>query len=65
MIDLIGATVGMMAVMINALAIAGSLQLSLPQRLTFGAGAAAWVGLASGFAAAGALEFSPQQKGVR
>jgi hypothetical protein len=62
MIDLIGATVGMMAVMINALAIAGALQLSFPQRLTFGAVAGAWIGLASGLAAAGALEFSPQQK---
>lgn len=62
MIDLIGSIAGMMAIMINALAIAGALLLSLRQRLLFGAIAGAWVGLASGLGAAGALAFSPNQK---
>ena len=62
MIDLIGSIAGMMAIMINALAIAGALSLSLRQRLLFGAIAGAWVGLASGLGAAGALAFSPDQK---
>src|SRR5260370_35372921 len=62
MFDLIGATVGMIAIMVSVVAIAGALQLSLVQRLVFGAVAGVWVGLASGLAAAGALVFSPDQK---
>jgi hypothetical protein len=62
MLDLVGATVGMMAVMVSVVAIAGALQLSLVQRLVFGAVAGVWVGLASGLAAAGELVFSPDQK---
>jgi hypothetical protein len=58
MIDLIGSVAGMMAIMINVLAIAGALR----RRLLFGAIAGAWVGLASGLGAAGALAFSPDQK---
>jgi len=61
-IDLIGSITGMMAIMINALAIAGALSLSLRQRVLFGVIAGAWVGLASGLGAAGALAFSPDQK---
>ena len=61
MLDLIGSVVGMMAVMINLMAIAVALPLSLPQRLSIAAGAGAWVGLAGGLAAAGALMFSPAQ----
>src|SRR6478609_7481284 len=62
MLNLIGATVGMMAVAINLVAMAGVLPLSPPQRLVLAGGAGAWVGLAIGFGAAGALVFSPEQK---
>jgi hypothetical protein len=62
MLNLIGAIAGMMAIMINALAIADALKLSLRQRVLLGALAGAWVGLASGLGAAGALAFSPDQK---
>jgi hypothetical protein len=62
MLDLIGAIAGMMAIMINALVIAGALPLSLRRRVLFGVGAGIWVGLASGLGAAGALAFSPDQK---
>jgi hypothetical protein len=61
MLDLIGATVGMMAIMINAVAIAGALRLSLTQRIVFGAIAGIWVGLATALGASGALAFSPTQ----
>src|SRR5262245_61152151 len=61
MLDLIGFAVGMMAVMINLMAIVVVLPLSLPQRLSIAAGTGSWVGLASGLAAAGALVFSPAQ----
>jgi hypothetical protein len=62
MLNLIGATVGMMAVAINLVAMAGVLPLSPPQRLVLAGGAGAWVGLAIGLGAAGALVFSPEQK---
>ncbi len=62
MLDLIGAIAGMAAIMVNAIAIAGALRLSLRQRVLFGAVAGAWVGLASGLGAAGALAFSPGQR---
>jgi hypothetical protein len=61
MLDLVGAVIGMMAVMINLVAIVVALPLSLPQRLSLAAGAGAWVGLATGLAAAGALVFSHAQ----
>ncbi|HWZ58234.1 MAG TPA: hypothetical protein VNW46_04585 [Gemmatimonadaceae bacterium] len=61
MLDLIGAIVGMMAITIDVVAIAAALQLSLARRLVLGAIAGAWVGLATGLAAAGALAFSPDQ----
>jgi hypothetical protein len=59
MLDLIGAIVGMMAITIDVVAIAGALSLSLTQRLVLGAIAGAWVGLATGLGATGALVFSP------
>jgi hypothetical protein len=62
MLDLIGAIAGMMAIMINAVAIAGALSLSSRQKWLFGAIAGGWIGLASGLGAAGALAFSPEQK---
>jgi hypothetical protein len=60
MLDLIGGTLGMMAIMINVVAIAGALPLSTVQRLVLGALAGAWVGLATALAASGALA-SPAQ----
>jgi hypothetical protein len=62
MLNLIGGSAGMMAIMIDAVVIAGAVQLSLRQRVLFGAIIGAWVGLASGLGAAGALIFSPDQK---
>ena len=61
MLDLIGAVFGMMAIAINLVAMASVLPLSFRQRLVLAGGAGAWVGLASGLAAAGALTFSPGQ----
>jgi hypothetical protein len=62
MLNLIGATVGMMAVAINLVAMAGALPLSSAQRLVLAGGAGAWVLLSTGLGAAGALVFSPEQK---
>ena len=62
MLDLVGSTVGMMVIMISAVVMASALQLTQVQRFLFGAGVGAWVGLATGIAAAGALAFSPQHK---
>jgi hypothetical protein len=59
--NLIGSIVGMMAIMINLVAVAGALRLSRWEGLVYGAGAGAWVGLATGLGAAGALAFSPHQ----
>jgi hypothetical protein len=61
MLDIIGAVSGMMAIAINLVAMASVLPLSLQQRLVLAGGTGAWVGLASGLAAAGALAFSPGQ----
>jgi hypothetical protein len=61
MLDIIGAVSGMMAIAINLVAMASVLPLSLRQRLVLAGGTGAWVGLASGLAAAGALAFSPGQ----
>jgi len=59
MLDLIGATVGMMAVAINLVAVTSVLPGSLVRRLSLAAIAGAWVGLATGLGAAGKLAFSP------
>jgi len=61
MLDLIGAVVGMSAVGINLVALTHALPGTLAHRLTLGAIAGAWVGLASGLGAAGELAFSPEQ----
>lgn len=60
MLDLIGAMAGMAVMMICLVAIASVLPLSFPQKLALGGATGAWVGLASGLAAAGDLAFSPQ-----
>jgi hypothetical protein len=60
MLDLIGAMAGMAAMMISLVAIASVLPLSFAQKLAGGGAAGAWIGLASGLAAAGDLAFSPQ-----
>ena len=59
MLDLVGSAVGMMAVAINLVAITNILPGSLARRLSLAAIAGAWVGLATGLGAAGALVFSP------
>lgn len=59
MLDLIGAIVGMSAVGINLVAFTHALSGTLARRLSLGAIAGAWVGLASGLGAAGKLAFSP------
>jgi hypothetical protein len=61
MLNLLGGTLGMMAIVINVVAIEGALPLSTVQRLVLGAIAGAWVGLAAGLAASGALAVSPGQ----
>jgi hypothetical protein len=59
MLNLIGHVVGLAAIFVNFIAIVTCFQLTLPQRLIAAAIAGAWVGLASGLAASGALAFSP------
>jgi hypothetical protein len=59
MLDLIGAIVGMSAVGVNLVAFTHALSGTLARRLSLGAIAGAWVGLASGLGAAGKLAFSP------
>jgi len=59
MLDLVGSAVGMMAVAINLVAITNILPGSPARRLSLAAIAGAWVGLATGLGAAGALVFSP------
>lgn len=59
MLDLIGAVVGMTAIGINLVAFTHALSNRLTLRLGVAAVAGAWVGLASGLAAAGKLAFSP------
>jgi hypothetical protein len=61
MLDLIGAVVGMTAVVVNVLAFAYALPGTLLRRLCLAGLAGAWVGLASGLGGAGALAFSPDR----
>jgi hypothetical protein len=61
MLDLIGAIVGMAAVAINLVASTTALPGPPARRLILAGIAGAWVGLASGLGAAGALDFSPNQ----
>jgi hypothetical protein len=58
MLDLIGAIVGMSAVGVNLVAFTHTLPGTLVRRLSLGAIAGAWVGLASGLGAAGKLAFA-------
>jgi hypothetical protein len=59
MLDLIGAIVGMGAVGINLVLITHAVSGTFVRRLSLGALAGAWVGLASGLGAAGKLAFAP------
>lgn len=61
MLNLIGATSGMMAIAINLVAMASVLPLTFRQRLILAGAAGAWVGLATGLGQAGALAFSSDQ----
>src|SRR6266581_4708483 len=61
MLNLIGATVGMMAVAIDLLAFVSALLSSLSGRIMLAGIAGAWVGLATGLGAAGQFVFSPDQ----
>ncbi|HTO78322.1 MAG TPA: hypothetical protein VMJ31_00950 [Methylocystis sp.] len=61
MLDMVGSVIGMTGIAINIVAMASVLPLTLPQRLTLAAGSGAWVGLATGLAASGALTYSPEQ----
>lgn len=58
MLDLIGSIVGMMAIGVNLVAVNAVLDISFVKRLGLAAIVGAWVGLASGLGASGALEFS-------
>jgi len=61
MLNLIGATVGMMAVAIDLVAFVSALLSSLSGRIMLAGIAGAWVGLATGLGAAGQVVFSPDQ----
>lgn len=61
MLNLLGAIVVMMAITINVVAIDMALPLSSRRRLVVAGAAGAWVGLATGLGASGALAFSPGQ----
>ena len=61
MLNMVGAVIGMTGIMINVVAMASVLRLTLTQRLILAGGAGAWVGLATGLADAGALASSPEQ----
>ncbi len=61
MLNLIGAIVGMAAVAINLVAFTTFLPGPPARRVILAGIAGAWVGLASGLGAAGALDFSPNQ----
>jgi len=61
MLNLIGSIVGMTAVGVNLVAVNAALEMPLVKRLGLAAIVGAWVGLASGLGAAGALEFSTDQ----
>jgi hypothetical protein len=59
MLNLIGSIVGLMAIGVNLVAVNAVLDIGFIKRLGFAAIVGAWVGLATGLGAAGALEFSP------
>ncbi|HWU53898.1 MAG TPA: hypothetical protein VN175_00265 [Rhizomicrobium sp.] len=61
MLDLIGHAAGMAAIAVNLVAMTTVLSLSFRQKLVLGGAVGAWLGLASGLAAAGALSFSPER----
>jgi len=61
MLDLTGHIVGMLAIAINLVAVAGFLPGGVRNRLGLAAVVGVWVGLASALAAAGRLAFSPEQ----
>src|SRR5579862_4121355 len=58
MLDLIAAVVGMIAIGVNLVAFTHAVADTPARRIGLAAIAAAWVGLASGLGAAGALNFS-------
>jgi hypothetical protein len=65
MLDLLGSTVGMMAIATNLVAIACVLPGSLARRLSLAAIAGGWVGLAAGLGAAGSCVLSQPPRAAR
>jgi hypothetical protein len=61
MLDLTGHILGMIAILVTAIAVLSAIPLTLRQKLIAGTGAGAWVGVASALAASGSLAFSPEQ----
>jgi hypothetical protein len=61
MLDLIGSIAGMIAIVVNTVAIATILPLGLKGRTVLAGAVGAWVGLASGLAGLGLLSFSLDQ----
>ena len=59
MLNLIGSITGLATIAVNLVAMSTILDLSLAKRLGLAAIVGAWVGLASGLGASGALQFSP------
>lgn len=59
MLDLVGSIVGMLTIGVCLVAVTSVLPGPLSRRLSLGAIAGAWVGLAAGLGAAGRLAFSP------
>ena len=61
MLDTLGHITGMIAILVDGIAIASILPMTLRQRLIAAGAAGAWIGLAMALGADGALAFSPDQ----
>jgi hypothetical protein len=61
MLDLVGSIAGMIAIIVNTVAIATILPLGLRGRIVLAAAVGAWVGIASGLAGLGLLAFALNQ----
>jgi hypothetical protein len=61
MLDMLGHTTGMAAILVDVVAIASVVPMSLGQRLLAAGVAGAWIGMATALGADGALVYSPDQ----